>query len=376
MRKGELIGMRKEDVDVKGGTIRVCRSYAVDTTKGKHADLLPIADSLRPYLEMAMRASPSALLFPRSDGKMHERSLTLEDILRRALAKAGLVDGYVLKCRRKGCGYHEPRGTPDQVPCPKCNFRLWPSPVHRKVRFHDLRHTTATLLLKEGVSLATVQRVLRHTDPRITSSVYGHLDVEDMRKAVNKLPVSPLRQDAIDVETARAAASRQPVTRMLDDDAPLPPNFGGQVVDNLKSVEKEAATPLKIPSEIAALVVSGRRDLNSRLPAPKSEAGRMDGVAPRITGPQGVGPIQESGSVVCVPVTPIAPACTPFGGPVVDTPEHLLTVRDVAEILQVCPATVYKLVKKGSLQHVRVGNAVRVPTASLRSLVTSRSATP
>lgn len=57
----------------------------------------------------------------------------------------------------------------------------------RPIRFHDLRHTTATLLSKADVSLATVQRILRHTDPAITSEIYGHLDLDDMRKAVNKL---------------------------------------------------------------------------------------------------------------------------------------------------------------------------------------------
>lgn len=63
--------------------------------------------------------------------------------------------------------------------------------VARPVRFHDLRHTTATLLLKAEVPLATVQKVLRHTDPAITSEIYGHLDLDDMRKAVNKLSFRP-----------------------------------------------------------------------------------------------------------------------------------------------------------------------------------------
>jgi integrase-like protein len=55
------------------------------------------------------------------------------------------------------------------------------------MRFHDLRHSTATLLLKAGVPLATVQKILRHTDPKITSEVYGHLDLEDMRAGLNRL---------------------------------------------------------------------------------------------------------------------------------------------------------------------------------------------
>jgi integrase len=32
-----------------------------------------------------------------------------------------------------------------------------------------------------------VQRILRHSDPAITTKVYGHLDVEDMRKGLDRL---------------------------------------------------------------------------------------------------------------------------------------------------------------------------------------------
>jgi hypothetical protein len=50
---------------------------------------------------------------------------------------------------------------------------LWPKPQVRRIRFHDLRHTTAALLLRAGVPLASVQKLLRHRDPRITVEVYG-----------------------------------------------------------------------------------------------------------------------------------------------------------------------------------------------------------
>lgn len=35
--------------------------------------------------------------------------------------------------------------------------------------------------------MAVVQKVLRHTDPANTAGVYGHLDMDDMRKAINTL---------------------------------------------------------------------------------------------------------------------------------------------------------------------------------------------
>jgi len=65
---------------------------------------------------------------------------------------------------------------------------LWPKAIPRPMRFHDLRHTTATLLLRAGVDAHRVQRLLRHRDVRTTTTIYGHLDVEDLRAALEKLP--------------------------------------------------------------------------------------------------------------------------------------------------------------------------------------------
>jgi len=56
------------------------------------------------------------------------------------------------------------------------------------MRFDDLRHSTATLLLRAGVSAAIVQRILRHSDVRLTLGTYDHLDMDDMRAALEKLP--------------------------------------------------------------------------------------------------------------------------------------------------------------------------------------------
>ena len=49
----------------------------------------------------------------------------------------------------------------------------------RRVRRHDARHTTATLLLSSGASLANVQKTLGHSSIRTTVDVYGHLTAED-----------------------------------------------------------------------------------------------------------------------------------------------------------------------------------------------------
>jgi excisionase family DNA binding protein len=50
--------------------------------------------------------------------------------------------------------------------------------------------------------------------------------------------------------------------------------------------------------------------------------------------------------------------------------ESLLSVADVADLLGVCRATVYRMVWRGDLAHIRVGAAVRVHPADLRALLT------
>jgi integrase len=55
----------------------------------------------------------------------------------------------------------------------------------RKLDIHSLRHTFGSRLARNGVGLVQVQRLMGHSDPKLTAQVYTHLDVEDLRKAVD-----------------------------------------------------------------------------------------------------------------------------------------------------------------------------------------------
>jgi integrase len=175
LRKGELLGLRKADVDLANRLLTVTHSYRRDTTKGGHADVIPIATELLPYLEDAIAASLSDLVFPSPDGSMTAEGVQLELVLRRALHRAGIVESWLHKCRRQGCGHVEAAGDDELRRCPRCQMKLWPSGQVRPIRFHHLRHTTASLLLMRGADVAAVQRILRHSDPRLTTETYGHL---------------------------------------------------------------------------------------------------------------------------------------------------------------------------------------------------------
>ncbi|TMB39195.1 MAG: hypothetical protein E6J58_07125, partial [Deltaproteobacteria bacterium] len=84
LRKGELIGLRKSDIDLHRLLLTVRSSYD-RTTKGAHEEAIPIAAELVPYLERALDQSRSELVFPGPDGKMLSEHTPVGDMLRRAL---------------------------------------------------------------------------------------------------------------------------------------------------------------------------------------------------------------------------------------------------------------------------------------------------
>ena len=50
-----------------------------------------------------------------------------------------------------------------------------------EIRFHDLRHTAATLAIKQGIPIPTVSKMLGHSDPAMTLRRYAHV-LDDMRE--------------------------------------------------------------------------------------------------------------------------------------------------------------------------------------------------
>ncbi len=50
----------------------------------------------------------------------------------------------------------------------KCGFK--------QMRFHDLRHSCASLLLANGISMKQIQEWLGHSTYNVTANFYSHLD--------------------------------------------------------------------------------------------------------------------------------------------------------------------------------------------------------
>ena len=56
-----------------------------------------------------------------------------------------------------------------------------------KVRFHDLRHTFATLALQNGVDIKTVSGMLGHFSAGFTLDTYAHVTTVAQKEAANTM---------------------------------------------------------------------------------------------------------------------------------------------------------------------------------------------
>ena len=68
-------------------------------------------------------------------------------------------------------------------------YRCLESAGLHRIRFHDLRHTYASILIGNGESLAYVKDQLGHSTIALTVNTYTHLIPGANRQAVNRLPV-------------------------------------------------------------------------------------------------------------------------------------------------------------------------------------------
>jgi integrase-like protein len=119
-------------------------------------------------------------------------------------------------------------------------MKLWPKGLVRAIRFHDLRHTYASVLLMLGANLVSVQKLLGHSDPKITERRYGHLLPEFMSAEVNRLRFGLDQLAPTGAASQRfAGAGSMPVTLELQSE-------GGS--------NEEAGTPRISPSDPGLLV--------------------------------------------------------------------------------------------------------------------------
>jgi excisionase family DNA binding protein len=376
LRKGEAFGMRKEHYNRADHEIAIAVSHSASTTKGKKLVVLPVPPSLRPFLDEALK-TPGPFLFPDSNGKQRSPEADPQKIVRSTLVAAGYVTGHRHTCRRCKALWREasasrltghvgtaPAGVGLFVGqaglfevvladaeirrCPTCASRMWPAGIPRPMTFHELRHTTATLLLREEVPMPHVQKIMRHASIRTTVGMYGHLDLGDMREAMKSLPEIPQA-------------------------APLRAVGGGVHMEDTAPVVAAApseTTGIPESSSVVgewALLVSNQRPLPCQWTTDASQA------LPSVTnGAEGFGISPDDASRFSHPSHPNRSVRKEKSTPEVhgglralDPSADLLTVAEVAARLRISPATVYSLCAAGHLRHSRIRHSIRVHPTDL-----------
>lgn len=187
-RPGELLALRKADVDFNAGTILVHRSHAREATKTGKDRLLPIVASIAQDLWEASQESGSELVFSNAEGQQWRHDTKLTRVIRTAMRDASVgITSVTYKCRRCGGAEHLPPPVCENV-CTKCNVLRWPVPTVRPFRWYDLRHAAASCHRRAGADPLAIATVLGHSTKGATTTdrVYTHFEIADLRRELSK----------------------------------------------------------------------------------------------------------------------------------------------------------------------------------------------
>ena len=166
MRRGEILALRWEDVDIAAGTLCVRRTLEQTRTSLTFKEpKTPRSIRMIALLPLTIAALVS-----------HKQA--------QAAARLPLVDYY----EDNDLVYCQADGTPIKPNSISSNFCvLLEKAGLGKRRFHDLRHTHATLLLERGVHPKVVQERMGHSSISMTMDTYSHVMPTMQRDAANRL---------------------------------------------------------------------------------------------------------------------------------------------------------------------------------------------
>lgn len=154
LRRGELLGLKWTDIDWKNGIIKVRRQVArVDgqiveaplKTKNSYR-AVSISPQAVEVLQEQKRKTNDTYVFPSPNGGPISPD-SVNNMLKRVLERAGIP----------------------------------------KVRFHDLRHTFATIALQNGVDIKTVSGMLGHFSAGFTLDTYAHVTTSAQKEAAQTM---------------------------------------------------------------------------------------------------------------------------------------------------------------------------------------------
>ena len=161
-RRGEVLGLKWDAIDFERGTISVIRTVTTITVDGKQTEI-----------EQQSAKTKSSLRTLPLIGSFREYFLQVKEA--QELNKQ--VCGNCYNYEYDGFVFVDELGERMRVDYLTNVFpKFLESHGLRRMRFHDLRHSCASLLLANGVPLKHIQEWLGHSDFTTTANIYAHLD--------------------------------------------------------------------------------------------------------------------------------------------------------------------------------------------------------
>jgi integrase len=170
MRRGELLALRWRDIDLDAGTIAIRRSVGVIKTRGQPEQVREgPTKTARPRVIDIEPATVAVLRAWKSE--------------RGALALQLARTGSVVFGNREGSFRHPETFSKLFGKAQERCARTLGEDALPRIRLHDLRHTHATLLLRDRESPNVVSERLGHASVAVTLSIYAHVLPGDQKAA-------------------------------------------------------------------------------------------------------------------------------------------------------------------------------------------------
>ena len=172
-RRSEIVGLRWKMIDFDENTITINHTITVTTIDGERHIMaedraktksslrtLPLVAPVKEKLAVLKEQQESyRMKFKKSYNKNYTDYVCVDE-LGNLIMPDYITNAFPALLKRKGL---------------------------RKIRFHDLRHTCASLLLKNGVSMKQIQEWLGHSDFATTANIYSHLDYNSKIMSANAM---------------------------------------------------------------------------------------------------------------------------------------------------------------------------------------------
>lgn len=164
LRRGEILGLRWKDIDLEANTASICKNLVM--VKGKRVLQEPKTKGSNRLVSL-----PSSLV---QELKKHKAIQNQEKLTCTCYQDNDLV---VATSLGTSVG---PRNLLRSF------YRLLEKAELPKIRFHDLRHGHATMMLKQGEHPKIVSERLGHSNTRITMDIYSHVLPNMQKEAVDR----------------------------------------------------------------------------------------------------------------------------------------------------------------------------------------------